>query len=107
VSTRVLSIALCPELVALVAGSADSPPDGTGRASSPGSRAVRVLPVLRLRTRPGQVRVLHANMLLELLEGVVRSLGKRVQPVVHMSLWYVAIGHQGGRGNGVVWRETV
>jgi len=75
VGTWVLAIALCPQLVALVAGPADSSPDGTGRPSLPRCGAVRVLTVLGLRPTPLEMWVVNSHVLLELLECVVRPLG--------------------------------
>ncbi len=67
VGTRVLAVALGPELVALVAGAADPPPNGPSTAGDPRSRPVGMLSVLDLGSGAGQVRVVHAHMLLELL----------------------------------------
>jgi hypothetical protein len=65
--TRVLAITLRPELVALVTGPANPPPDGTRRTGGPASRSVRVLAVLLLWAGPGKMRVVNADVLLELL----------------------------------------
>jgi len=65
--TRVLAITLRPELVTLVTGPADPPPDGAGRAGGPASRPVRVLAVLLLWNWPGKMGVVYSNVLLKLL----------------------------------------
>lgn len=101
-----LAIAFCPELVALIARPANSPPDGTSRTGRPRG-AVGVLPVLWLRPRPGHVRV-HADMLLELLKGVVRALRHALEAIgVEMRVGHMAIREEGGGRNGVVWGEPV
>ena len=66
-----------------------------------------MLPVLRLRTRPGYVRV-HTDMLLELLKGVVRPLRHALEAVgVEVRVRDMAVGEESGGGDGVVWREPV
>jgi len=52
VGARVLAVALCPELVALIASPADSPPDGAGGTGG-ARRSVGVLAVLGLGTGAG------------------------------------------------------
>ena len=104
--TGVLAIALCPQLVALVARPADSPPNGTSRTRRP-RRAIAVLPVLRLGPRPGHVRV-HTDVLLELLEGVVGALRHALEAAgVEMRVGGMAVGEESGGGDGMVWREPV
>lgn len=63
-STRMLAITLRPELVTLIAGPADPPPDGARRAGGSASWPIRVLAVLLLWTRPGQMWVVDSDMLL-------------------------------------------
>ena len=72
--TRVLTITLGPELVALVASAADSPPDGAGSSRGPRGGSIRVLAVLGLLSRTSQVRVVYAYVLLEQLLCVVGAL---------------------------------
>lgn len=62
--TGVLAIALGSELVALVTGSADSPSDRTRGAGRPASWTVRMLPVLVLGTRPGEMWIVDTYVLL-------------------------------------------
>src|SRR6187549_43864 len=94
----VLAIALRPELVALVTSPADSPPDGASARRDPGSWSIWVLPVFVLRPRPREVRVVHSDVLLELLKGVVRALGQRVEARrVHMTI-RVVVRHEGVGG---------
>ncbi len=76
--TRVLAVALGPELVALVTSAAYAAADGAGGASSTGRGPVVVLAVLRLGAGAGHVGVVDADMLLQLLEGVVGALGQGV-----------------------------
>lgn len=103
----VLAIALRPELVALVACAADSPPNGTGSAGSPRGRTVGVLAVLGLWSRPGEMGVVHAYVLLEVLEGIVGSLGEAVEAAVKVARLDMAVGEEGGRRNCVVGGEPV
>jgi hypothetical protein len=78
-STWMLAIALCSELVALVASPADSPSNGTCRTSTPGRRTIGMLPVmLGLRALPGEMGVVDSYVLLELLQRIVRPLCKSV-----------------------------
>jgi len=61
-----------------------------------------MLPVLRLGSGPGEVRVMDADVLLELLEGVVRARGERVEPGrVKMAARNMAVGQQRVRGDVV------
>ncbi len=108
VGARVLSVTLGPELVALVASPAYPATDGAGSSGSTGGRAVRVLAVLRLWARARKVRVVHTDMLLQLLEGVVRALGEGIQTGgMHVAGLHVAIGQECGRRQGVVGGEAV
>ena len=69
--TGVLAIAFRPQLVTLIARPADPPPN---RPCCPGRSSggpIWMLPVLWLRPSPGEVRVMDADVLLELLEGIV------------------------------------
>lgn len=102
-----MPIALCPELVALVACPADSPPNRARSAGSPRRGAIGVLAVLGLRARPGEVRVVNSYVLLEVLKGVVRSLGQAVEAAVKVARRDMAVGEQRGGGDGVVRREPV
>jgi len=73
--TWMLAIALCPELVTLITGSADSPPNGTSCSCRPRRGAVWVLPVLGLGSGSREVvLVMDAHVLLKLLQGIVGSL---------------------------------
>jgi hypothetical protein len=97
-----LAITFCPQLVALVASAADSPPDGSGSAGGPGGRTVWVLAVLLLGPWPGKVGV-HAHVLLELLESIVRPLAHVVKPAaVHVAVRDMAVGEESSRGDRVV-----
>lgn len=73
--TRMLSVALGPKLVALITSPANSPPNGTRSAGSPGSRTIRVLPMFWLWPCAGEMRVVDTDMLLELLKSVVGARG--------------------------------
>ena len=56
-----------------------------------------MLPVLWLRSGPGEVGVVHANMLLELLEGVVRTRRQAVESRgVEVAGRDMAVGQQRG-----------
>jgi len=101
---RVLAIAFCPQLVALITGSADSPPDRASGACHSGRGPVRVLPVFLLVPWPLHMRVVDRDVLLELLEGIVRPLGQAVEARgMHMGPWVaMAIGEKGVGGDGVV-----
>lgn len=109
--TRVLAIALGPELVALVAGPADSPPDGPGHARGPRAGPVGVLAVLLgLGPLPDQVGRVDAHLLLEVLERVVGALGKRLEPGrVQVPTGQVGrrLREERARWQGVVWRVSV
>ena len=106
--TGVLAIALRPELVALITGSADSAPYGTGSPGSSRCRAVGVLPMLGLGARPRKVRVVDAYVLLKLLEGVVRALREGVQAAcVEVAARHMAVRHERCRRHGVVGGEPV
>lgn len=74
-----LAVTFGPQLVALIAGPADPPPNRSGRPRRPGGRSIRMLPMLWLRAGPSKVGVMNADMLLELLESVVRARGERVK----------------------------
>lgn len=67
VGTWMLAITFRSELVALITRSANSPADGASCPCCPCCWAIWVLSVLLLVSRPGQVGVVNANMLLELL----------------------------------------
>lgn len=104
--TGVLAIAFRPELVALIARPANSPPNGTSRARRPRG-TIGVLPMLRLRSGPAHVRV-HSDMLLELLKGVMGALRHALEAVgVEMRVGDMAVGEKGGGRNSMVWREPV
>lgn len=80
-STWTLTIALCPELVALITGSADSTSNiARGRASSSrSSQSIRLWSMLPA-IMPMHLRVVtHVRMLLEMLEGVLRTMCQRIQ----------------------------
>lgn len=97
-----LAITLCPQLVALVASSANPPPDGSSGPSSPRGRAIGMLPMLWLRPWPGHVRV-YANMLLELLEGIVRTLRNPFETSrVEVRVGNMTVREEGGGRYGVV-----
>jgi hypothetical protein len=67
-STGVLAIALGSELVTLITSPADSPSNRTCCTSTPGSRAIRMLPVvLGLWTLPGKMWVVDSYVMLKLL----------------------------------------
>lgn len=101
-----LAVAFCPELVALIAGPANSPPNRTSCTRRPRG-TIGVLPVLLLRPRPAHVRV-HADMLLELLKGVVGGLRHTLEPVgVEVRVGDMAVREEGGRRNSMVWRKPV
>jgi hypothetical protein len=69
-----LAVALGPQLVTLVTGSADAPSDGPSSSCCPGGGPIGMLSVLGLRPWSRQVWVVDAYVLLELLQGVVRAL---------------------------------
>ena len=96
---RVLAIAFRPQLVALVTGSADPPPDRASGARNSGSGPVRVLAVLLLVPWPLHVRVMDRDVLLELLKGIMRPLsqavearGMHVSPGVAMAIGEKCVG---------------
>ena len=100
-----LAIAFRPELVALIARPANSPPNRTSRARRPRG-TIGVLPMLWLRPRPAHVRV-HSDMLLKLLEGVVGALRHALEAVVEMRAGNMAVGEESGGRNSMVWREPM
>ena len=115
----VLAVALSAQLIALVAGAADAAADGPGRTAT-ACGSVRVLAVLHLLavTRAGEVRVavwvvrvvrvVDTDVLLQLLQGVVRALGEGVHAGgVHVCGRDMAVGEQRGGGDGVVGRKAV
>lgn len=105
--TGVLAIALCPELVALVTRPADSPADGARGTSGPRGTPVGMLAVLLLGPGAGEMGVVDADVLLELLEGVVGPLGKIVETaVVEVAVGHVPVGEEGVLGD-VVGGEAV
>lgn len=96
-SARVLAVALCTKLVALITGSTDSPPDGTCDTWSSRSWAIGMLSMFWLRAASGEVRVWYADMLLELLKGVVRPLAEYIESIgLHVWLRDMSVGHEGG-----------
>lgn len=61
-----------------------------------------MLPVLWLRPSPGEVRVMNADVLLELLERVVGTGSERVEPGrVKVASRNMPVGHQRVRRNVV------
>lgn len=78
VGAGVLPVTLGPQLVALVACSADSPPNWAGRSGGSATGSIGVLPVLWLTPGPGNVWAVDANLLLELLKGIMRAGRKSV-----------------------------
>src|SRR5690349_15395675 len=105
--TRVLAIAFCSKLVALVTSPADSPADGTSCPGRPCRSSIWVLTVLLLRPGASEMWVVDANMLLELLEGVVGSLGEGVEAgCVKVPVGNMPVGEKGVLRD-VVGREAV
>ncbi len=87
-SARALTITLCPELVALIARSANSPPN-RARGTPPICRApvgryrsitsaVRMLAMFRIVTSMNLRVLVNVDVLLELLERVLRSVGEGI-----------------------------
>lgn len=77
-STWVLPIALGPQLIALIASPADPSSHGPGRTGCSRARpAVWMLAMLRLR-RSREMRSMDADMLLKVLEGVLRTMAECV-----------------------------
>jgi hypothetical protein len=71
VCARMLTVALCPQLIALVAGTADAPANRPRNSSGAWSWCVGMLPLLVLRAAAGHVRIVNADVLLKLLlEGI-------------------------------------
>lgn len=65
-----------------------------------------MLPVLLLRAWPGHVRV-HADMLLELLKGVVRTLGNTLKARVEVRVGDMTVREEGGGRYGVIRRKAM
>lgn len=112
VGTWVLAVALCTQLVALITSTADTAADGAGRTTTT-CRSVRVLAMLHLlavwasKVRVA-VRVVDTDVLLQLLQGVVRALGEGVHAgCMHVSGRDMAVGEQRRGGDGVVGRKAV
>lgn len=105
--TRVLAVTLSSQLVALITGSADSPADRASTTCGSCGWAIRMLPVLCLRSSPSEMRVVNSDMLLKLLESIMRVLGQAIKPCVVKMARRDAVGEQGCGGYGVVWGETV
>lgn len=107
VGTGMLAIALCAELIALVASSADPPTDGTGVTRGP-CWTVGMLPVLLLGPGAREMRVVNAYVLLKLLQGVVGALGEGVEASrVEMGGLDMAVGKESRGGHRMVGREPV
>ena len=107
VGTGMLAIAFGPELIALIASSADPPADGTGGARGP-CWTVGMLPVLLLRPGARKMRVVDAYVLLELLQGVVGALGEGVEASrVEVGRLDMAVGEESRGGDRMVGREPV
>jgi hypothetical protein len=51
--------------------------------------------------------LVDVDLLLELLQGVLGAISKRVEASVHVIGWEVAIRHQARRRQGIVRREAV
>lgn len=62
-----------------------------------------MLSVLALRSGMRQMRIVDADLLLEVLEGIVWPLGQSLEPgVLHMICRDMAAGQKRGRGKGMV-----
>jgi hypothetical protein len=111
-STRSLPITFRSELVALVAGSADSPADGARgavarRPTITWARPIWVLAMLLIVASVNLAILMNIDVLLELLERVLRSVGQSVEAGMHVIRRQVPVGHHAVRGQGIVCREAV
>lgn len=106
-SARSLPITFCSELVALIAGPADSPADGARgaiacRPATAWPRRVGVLTMLTIMASVNLAILMNIDVLLELLEGVLRSVGQGVEAGVHVIRGQVPVGHHTVRWQGIV-----
>jgi len=89
-STWALAIALRPELIALIASSTDTSPNRAGGSSTIGPPIANTTPTIGMLTMflivaPMDLRVLvHVDMLLKLLEGILGAMSERIQARMHV-----------------------
>ncbi len=111
-STRTLPITFCPELIALVAGSAN-PPANWARGTIARRPAITwpwpvgVLTMLIIMASVNLTILMNIDVLLELLEGVLRSVGQGMEARMHVVRGQMPIRHHAIRGQGIVCREPV
>jgi hypothetical protein len=103
-----LAIAFCPQLIALVARSADPPPDLPICPRRPTAGTVGLVSLLGAWRRSRQLRVGGADVLVELVNAVLRVLRERVEVVmVHRVLRHMIVGHDARRGQVLVGGEAL
>lgn len=111
VSAWGLAIAFCSELVALITSSADSSSDWPRRSLPIGSsvcqaRPIRMLAVFVVVISVNLGVLVNIDLMLELLEGVLRAVCECVQARVHVIRRNMLREHAAG-GQGVVRRKPV
>lgn len=95
-SAWTLSIAFCSKLVALIASSADPPPNWSRSTSRPPiawPRTIWMLAMFWIMDSVNLAILVNIDMLLELLKGVLGTIGKRMQTRVHVIGGQMAAGH--------------
>lgn len=98
-----LAIAFRPQLIALIASPADPPPDLPIGPRRPTAGTVGLVSLLGAWSRSRQLRVGGADVLVELVNAVLRMLRKRVEVVVvHRVLRHMIVGYDAGRGEVLV-----
>jgi hypothetical protein len=109
---RALPITFCSELVALVAGSANSPANGARvtiarRPAIDWPWPVGVLTMLIIMVPVNLTILMNIDVLLKLLEGVLRSVGQSMEARMHMTRGQMPIRHHAIRWQGIIGREPV
>ena len=111
VGTWALAVAFGPQLVALIARSADAPSNGSGSATDPSSvaGAVWVLAMFGVVISVNLGILVHVHVLLELLKSVLSTMGEGIKPAiaVHMAGEVAPIRQHVARRQGIVRRKAM
>lgn len=109
---RTLPITFCSELVALVAGPAN-PPANWARGTIARQPAIAwpwpvgVLTMLIIMASVNLAILMNIDVVLKLLEGVLRSVGQGMEARMHVIRGQMPIRHHAIRWQGIVGREPV